>query len=378
MVSLTVQSDVLRLVKFLLHEPKENQWTEFKRDNDNAEIIGKYVSALANSAAIYEKQYGYLLWGVDDKTREVVGTKVNPLEKRIENQDFLMWLEIMTGKHALVEIGECDLEGLRVVIMRVRRAVENPVRFKKVAYVRVGQATPELSEHPQLESKLWQSFQSVSFENLVACERETGTDVLKLLHEEAFASLHRIPLPTTRDGKLDMLRKYGVIQRSEAGGWDILKFGALLYARDLSAFPDLSRKALRVIRYVGSNRTATQSEQVGRLGYAIAFTRIVDYVHGLLPRESIGRALRKDENLYPDIAIRELLANTLIHQDFTIRGPGHSWKFLTSGSNLPTQGSLSLRRIVLSMPPPGHAMRCWHDICARSASVRSADRALIR
>jgi predicted HTH transcriptional regulator len=65
----------------------------------------------------------------------------------------------------------------------------------------------------------------------------------------------------------------------------------------------------------------TIREQEGKLGYAVAFEKLVNYVNDKLPsNEEIGRVFRKQVNIYPELAIRELLANALIHQDFTVRG----------------------------------------------------------
>jgi hypothetical protein len=36
---------------------------EFKVDNRNPEMIGEYISALSNSATIWNKEKGYILWG---------------------------------------------------------------------------------------------------------------------------------------------------------------------------------------------------------------------------------------------------------------------------------------------------------------------------
>ena len=45
------------------------------------------------------------------------------------------------------------------------------------------------------------------------------------------------------------------------------------------------------------------------------------YLSGLLPsNEAIGTAIRKDVQMYPPLAVRELIANALIHQDFRERG----------------------------------------------------------
>ena len=108
-----------------------------------------------------------------------------------------------------------------------------------------------------------------------------------------------------------------------AGAWDILNLGAILLGRNLEDFPTLERKAVRVIQYPGEGRAETTREQMGSKGYAAGFEGLIDYINTLLPRnEVIGKALRETEALFPEIAIRELVANMLIHQDFSISGTG--------------------------------------------------------
>ena len=101
----------------------------------------------------------------------------------------------------------------------------------------------------------------------------------------------------------------------------ITNMGAILFAKDLSDFPTLNRKKLRVIKYKGNGKFDTEFEKEGQKGYAIGFQGLVKYIMGKLPHnEVIKDALRKDVSLYPEIAIRELIANALIHQDFSISG----------------------------------------------------------
>jgi predicted HTH transcriptional regulator len=65
----------------------------------------------------------------------------------------------------------------------------------------------------------------------------------------------------------------------------------------------------------------TIKEQGGKLGYAVAFERLVNYVNDKLPsNEEIGRVFREEARVYPELAIRELIANAIIHQDFSIKG----------------------------------------------------------
>jgi ATP-dependent DNA helicase RecG len=71
----------------------------------------------------------------------------------------------------------------------------------------------------------------------------------------------------------------------------------------------------------GNNKLKTVKELTGTKGYALDFEFIVNYVNDKLPsNEDIGRVFRKEVRVYPELAVRELLANAIIHQDFSISG----------------------------------------------------------
>ena len=76
-----------------------------------------------------------------------------------------------------------------------------------------------------------------------------------------------------------------------------------------------------MIFYKGKNRLQTIKEQVNRKGYAVGFEGLIDFINERLPsNEILGKALREEIKMYPEIAIRELVANALIHQDFEVSG----------------------------------------------------------
>ena len=73
----------------------------------------------------------------------------------------------------------------------------------------------------------------------------------------------------------------------------------------------------------GEGRLKTSRERVGKRGYAAGFTGLINHLTELLPRnEVIEKALRHEAPVFPDLAVRELIANALIHQDFSITGAG--------------------------------------------------------
>ena len=99
------------------------------------------------------------------------------------------------------------------------------------------------------------------------------------------------------------------------------RLGGLLLARRLEDFEDISRNAPRVVVYPGTNKLETRLDRVDSKGYAVGFQGLVGFIMEQLPQsEIIESAIRKENKLVPEIAIRELVANALIHQDFGISG----------------------------------------------------------
>jgi predicted HTH transcriptional regulator len=86
-------------------------------------------------------------------------------------------------------------------------------------------------------------------------------------------------------------------------------------------FPDIARKVPRVVVYSGTSKVNTKIDLPGSKGYAVGFQGLVQFAMQQLPQNEIFKdALRREVKLAPDIAIREMIANALIHQDFRISG----------------------------------------------------------
>ena len=117
----------------------------------------------------------------------------------------------------------------------------------------------------------------------------------------------------------------------------------------------MSRKVVRLIKYEGKNKAGGSKEYPGTKGYAIGFEGLIQFVKSLLPgSEVIKNSLRHETSVYPEIALRELIANILIHQDFTIRGTGpmieifdDRIEFTNPGKLLPSK---TLDRLIRTTP----------------------------
>lgn len=311
------------LVRELCALPRETEWVEFKVNEAEPQAIGEYISALANAAALVGKAFAYLVWGVRDEDHAIVGTNFDPPAARVGNEELESWLLRLLEPKLDFRFFTLEVDGHRVVLLEMARAARHPVRFSGQEFIRAGTYKKKLKDYPEKERALWRIFDQTPFEDGIATEHATGDDVLRLLDYPAYFDLLERPLPANRESILEALVDDRMIRRNDAGGWDITNLGAILFAKRLDAFHSLRRKAMRVIQYRGNDRTETLKEQEGGKGYACGFERLIGYIHGLLPaNEVIGEALRKSVPMFPELAVRELVANALIHQDFFVTGAG--------------------------------------------------------
>lgn len=311
------------LVRELCKLSQETEWVEFKVGNSSPQAVGEYIAALANSAALYGKNYGYLLWGVEDGTHDIVGTRFAPSAERKGNEPLESWLLQMLRPRIEFRFHEVIVDEHRVVLLEIDRAAQQPVAFGGVEFIRVGSTRRRLKDYPERERTLWRMFDRIGFEEGIAAERVSGEDVLLCLDYPTYFDLLEAPLPDGRGAILEALRRDRLIEDSRAGGFNVTNLGAILFARRLDDFPHLKRKAVRIIQYLGKGRIATIREQEGVKGYATGFEGLIDYIDGILPtNEVVGKALRRTLPMFPELAIRELVANALIHQDFSVSGSG--------------------------------------------------------
>ena len=303
--------------------PSETGWLEFKENKAEPQDIGEYISALANSAALEGRAHAYMLWGVADDGHAIVGTSFDPRTVRQGNEELESWLLRLLSPRIGFHFHHIEIDGRSVVLLEIDSAFRHPVKFQGVEYIRVGSYKKPLKDFPEKERTLWRMLDATPFEMLAAAEKLGADEVLKLIDYPAFFELLDKPVPNHRDGMLAGLQAHRMIEPMGGGHWRIFNLGALLFAKRLADFPRLQRKAVRVVVYEGTGRVKTLREQEGMRGYAAGFEGLVGFVNNLLPiNEMIGQALRKSVRMYPELAIRELVANALIHQDLSVTGSG--------------------------------------------------------
>ena len=242
-----------------------------------------------------------------------------------------------------------------VFILKIPAATTAPVEYDGVAYTRIGSATPKLSDYPDRFQKLIDNMRPYSWEKGVAKTFLTEDDVLDLLDYPSYFKLTKQRLPDNRKGIFEHLYADNVITKDIGDRWNISNLGAILFAVNLFFFDSsISRKDVRFIAYEGTNKASTVTHRKdNEKGYASGFEELVKYIDSLLPKnEHIGSAFREVKPLFPEIAVRELIANALIHQDMTIRGAGPQVELFSDRIEITNPGcSLVQPDRMIDLPP---------------------------
>lgn len=311
------------LVNELRKLPSETEWLEFKHNKADPEEIGEYCSALVNSALLSGKTTAYLIWGIDDETHDIIGTNFKSDQTKVGNEALDNWLIRLLSPKIDFHFISIIIQNKPLVILELSTETNHPVQFKNQKYIRIGSYKKKLCDFPAKEKSLWRALDRKSFVDGAAAEQVPDEQVLRLLDYPTYFDLLELPVPDGRTAILHALKEDNLIKPCEAGDWDITALGAVLLAKNLADFPMLKRKALRIVHYKGNNRIETQREHIDSKAYAVGFEGLIAYIMALIPtNEVISSALRKTVPMYPELAVRELVANGLTHQDFMIAGAG--------------------------------------------------------
>ena len=324
----------------LLALPQETEWVEFKHNNANPDSIGERLSALANSAILHDQSRAWMVWGIEDGTHQVLGTTFLPRKQKVGNQELEGWLSTQLHPRVDFRIHEWEYApGKPVVLFEIFPCWHTPVRFREKEFIRVGSTTRPLRDYPEKERQLWDRFQRSPVEKGICMENLPDQRVVDLLDVQGFFDLLGLPSASGVHAVLERLEQEGCVLKRPDGRWDITNLGGLLCAKDLRQFPTLSRKCPRVIVYKGKNRVETLREPEFHRGYATGFEDLTRIIHDQLPaNEVLGLALRREVRMYPEVAVRELVANALIHQDFAITGDGPKVEIFTDRVEITNPG----------------------------------------
>lgn len=312
----------IKLLDTLIAMPRETEWLEFKVNKFEKDTVGRYISALANSAMLHSEDKGYLIFGVEDGTHNVVGTSIDLKAEKVGAEPFEAWLARMLHPALHFQIVPFEYDRKPVQMVVIDPAYMSPVRFQTEAYIRVDSVVKPLRDYPERERALWSITSRFTFEQGIAAANLSLVDVFERFDPERL--LKRLGSQRlSHEAMASQMLAEGLLVDDKQGGFDATNLLALLAARDIRDFPPLAKKTPRVITYVGTSKIQGSDERSGLLGYGNGFSGLLSYIMGKIPhKEEMVHGTRRTVYAMPEISIREFVVNALIHQDLTQLGSG--------------------------------------------------------
>lgn len=309
--------ELTALLDRLRREPHETEWLEFKENHYEPQVLGEYLSALANAACLAGKPRGYLVFGVQDQTHAVVGTQFDPHAVKAKgNQDLLMWLAMGLQPNVGFEVHVLTHPKGRVVFFEVGPAWDRPVRFYGTAFIRVGTSKTELHKHPEKERAIWSRRTDWSGH---VCEGA------------ALADLDPAALVKAREQFLIKHPK----QAGEVADWDDATFlnkakftvrGAVTNAALLLlGRPESATMLSPAVARISWILKDAQNRELDYEHFGPPFLLQVDRVQGRIRNLNVralpsGTLFPQEITQYDPWVIREALHNAIAHQDYGLRG----------------------------------------------------------
>lgn len=305
---------IVLLEKSLQPIPQELNEIDWKGGlSDDKERLAQHICAFSNLIG-----GGVLVYGIknDASFIELSQEQIERIVTRLDNiAQNRMFMPIQLDHEVM------EYKGHPLLFVFVPECREKPMYLRGSdiydCYIRSAGHTVKMSRQ-QVRTMIAES-EGINYEDRIAKQGLNASEVLSLLNYKKIFELLERQIPTTDEGILRFMEELGICH-SENIGYGITNLGALLFANSLSSFGSMKGRGVIVRRYSGNNNRQLLLEQEGTMGYAIGLEGLITFVMKNTGTEHIDGAVRELIPTYPRVAIREFIANALVHQDFAIKG----------------------------------------------------------
>ena len=313
-------ADLRNILSELLSLPAETEVVEFKKAENGFgdQELGQYFSALSNEANLRGRQCAWLVFGVENKTHEVIGTNykksrasLDAVKKTIADQT--------TGRITFSEIHVLEYAGKRVVMFEIAAAPQGiPIAYKGHYYGRDGESLVALNIQKieriraQRVNKDWSAcvIPDASIEDLDPMAISKARELYSAAHSD---------------------------KASEIAGWDDVTFlnkakitikgkitntAIILLGKGESEY--IISPAVAKIKWILKDvKGAERDYMIATCPFVLAVDRIYDRIRNLKYRyiNTEFKTLFPEEiDTYEPYVIREAINNAIAHQDYTMGG----------------------------------------------------------
>lgn len=313
------QQELNSLLEEILGNTRETEWIEYKHNNSEPQEIGEYISCLSNSACLHDEDYGYIVWGIEDDTLNVVGTTFKPKTQKRNNQEIENWLSVSLEPKIYFEIFEFDYLGKQIVIFRVPKTSYIPVKFSGQEYIRVGSYKKKLKDHPEIERRLWDKLRQGDWSAQI-CDGATINDLDPV---------------AIRIAKTNYLGKHPTKKNEIENEWDSITFlnkskvtiqgqitnsAILLLGKEESVHfinPSIAQITWTLKNPDNSDKSYLHFNPPFIITTEEIFDKIRNEIYRYIPDETL---FPKEIKTYEPYVIREALHNCIAHNNYELNG----------------------------------------------------------
>ncbi len=309
--------ELVEILSELLKHP-ENEYIEFKRAENNFDIdkLGKYFSAMSNEATLKDKQCGWIVFGIDDKTHEVLGTNYcidnnfNRIKKQISDNT--------TDNVSFLDIYPINYLSKRVIMFQVPAAVGSPINWKGYPYGRIGESLDALDARKIEQIKATANYDWTRKIIEKATLKDLDEKAIKVAREQFKIKNQGKEIAEEIDGLTDeeFLNKAKVTINGK-----ITKTAMLLLGKNESDYL-IEDYTPKITWKLYDENNVVDYEHFG-IPFILNVDKVREKIRNLRYRYMIGEntLFPKEVDQYDNFTLRELLNNCIVHQDYRVNGP---------------------------------------------------------
>lgn len=333
------KNEIDNTIKELLKHP-EIEWVEFKEAKNTFDFnkLGQYFSAISNEANLKGKQYGWLIFGVENKNHTLVNTRFRPDRADLDNLKKEV-ADKTNDRISFIEIYEHVMDNSRVILFQIPAAVGVPTSWDGFAYGRDNDSLVPLNAHKQEQIRA-SGLQDWSRQ---ICHNASINDLDPKAIRKAREKFKQKYAGKPISNEIDALNDADFLNKAKLTiNNQITKTALLLLGKNESDhlfegfIPQISWKLQ------GENGEMKDYEH-----FSIPFLLAVDDVYSKI-RNLRYRYITSQISLFPNevdqydpYIIRELLHNCIAHQNYYLRGRinviefEYKLMFINEGSFIP-------------------------------------------
>lgn len=297
----------------------ENEVVEFKAAKNNFDIddLGKYFSALSNEANLRERDFGWLVFGVDNKTHEVVGTNFKDGDVALNRlkQDMA---QHTTDNLIFRDIVPLMIDSKRVLLFQIPATPRNIVmHWKGIAYSRDGESLKPINQTKRDEIR-YQSPIPDWTAQLVP--NATANDLDELAVATAKVMYKKVHASNISGEEVDAWSLEEFLSHSNMMRDGQLTRAAILLLGKPIALDKIHPTVAQITWTLQDEEEIVDDYEHFGIPFLLTVDKVLSKIRNKTMRELPGGTLFPDTmKQYDDYTIREALNNAIAHQDYTLR-----------------------------------------------------------